>query len=128
LVLNKRDLLAHKRSEETRALRPGTPVVLVSAQTGEGLDDLRDAVRQLVLTGGDRPSEDAVVFNARHQSCIRDAGGQVDACLQAADRELSEEYLLYHLRRGLDHLAEITGETTPELVLERIFASFCIGK
>ena len=41
---------------------------------------------------------------------------------------MSEEYGLYDLRRGLDALGEITGETRIEEILELIFSSFCVGK
>ena len=46
----------------------------------------------------------------------------------AATCLVSPEFLSIDLRDALAALGEITGETTAEDVLERIFASFCIGK
>jgi tRNA modification GTPase len=40
----------------------------------------------------------------------------------------SPEFLSIDLREALDALGEIIGQTTPEDVLDRIFAEFCIGK
>ena len=40
----------------------------------------------------------------------------------------TEEIIAVDIRLALDHLGEITGETTSEDVLNHIFANFCIGK
>ncbi|MEZ6017064.1 MAG: GTPase [Planctomycetota bacterium] len=54
------------------------------------------------------------------------------AHLAAADRALADglplDLIAQHLRDGTDELDEITGRTTPEDLLDRIFARFCLGK
>jgi len=41
---------------------------------------------------------------------------------------MSEEFALFDLRKSLDALGEITGETGTEDLLGEIFSRFCIGK
>ena len=48
--------------------------------------------------------------------------------IMALKGNLSEEFALYHIRHGLQYLGEITGETTVEDILDKIFSTFCIGK
>ncbi|MDK1021272.1 MAG: tRNA uridine-5-carboxymethylaminomethyl(34) synthesis GTPase MnmE, partial [Candidatus Hydrogenedentes bacterium] len=40
----------------------------------------------------------------------------------------SPEFMAIEIDEALRALGEITGETTPDEVLEHIFSSFCIGK
>ena len=53
-------------------------------------------------------------------------------CLTRAQNGLREglppELVALDLREALDALGEITGRTTSEEVIERIFANFCVGK
>jgi tRNA modification GTPase len=48
-------------------------------------------------------------------------------CSQLADGA-SGELLAIDLRDSLAAIGEITGETTPDAILDIIFSSFCIGK
>ncbi len=41
---------------------------------------------------------------------------------------LSPEFIALDLREALGALGEVTGQTVTEEILERIFATFCIGK
>ncbi|HQU71335.1 MAG TPA: hypothetical protein PLG66_03515 [Calditrichia bacterium] len=47
---------------------------------------------------------------------------------QSLHEGASDEILAVDIRLAMDHLGEITGETTSEDVLNHIFGNFCIGK
>ena len=51
-----------------------------------------------------------------------------DATLAALSRGDSPEYAVTHCHAALDALADLTGETTSDDVLDRLFSTFCIGK
>ena len=51
-----------------------------------------------------------------------------DATLDALSQGHSPEYAVTHCHAALDALADLTGETTPEDVLARLFSTFCVGK
>ncbi len=165
LVVNKADESCHGASAaETaeRAVRainravassgdcaaPAVPVVVTSARTGQGLDDLRQAMREALGGGRVDRAADAVSVSARHRRCLDDAaaalwraarasghaGGGIsdgaadDGAGQAGWSHLPVELVALELREALDALGEITGRTSPQAVLEEIFGRFCIGK
>lgn len=129
VVLNKIDLPVRIQPEWLRDKCPASPVVAISALTGQGLESLRDTIVKVVLPGGAAGGiEGQLVSNIRQQECITAAREELQAALQTGRRGLTEEYVLFHLRRGLDHLGEVTGEITAEDILTKIFTTFCIGK
>jgi tRNA modification GTPase len=127
-VFNKIDLLENERSglPTTAKASSGPPAVWISARTGEGLDDLRNAVLEMVGSGAPQEGN----FSARQRHV--DALWQVGRHLAAGRMELGEhqagELLAEELRLAQKALGEITGEFTSDDLLGQIFASFCIGK
>lgn len=100
--------------------------VFVSAKTGEGLKELEALLAQLLLGGASLSPEQPLVTRVHQRDSLRRASAALDRLL--ANYDASPEFLSIDLRDALDALGEITGETTTEDVLDRIFSSFCIGK
>jgi tRNA modification GTPase len=102
------------------------PRIHVSASTGDGIDLLRDHLKQCMGYQG----ADAGTVSARRRHL--DALARADMHLREAARQLTEhragELMAEELRQAQQCLAEITGEFTSDDLLGRIFASFCIGK
>lgn len=96
----------------------------VSAKTGEGIDALRNAVDRLVFGG--QHSGTKLALNARHVTAI-DAGRNGLARARSLVRE-SPELIALELREALNALGEVLGQITPDDLLGRVFATFCIGK
>jgi tRNA modification GTPase len=126
LVRNKSDLPSGLDAEEFAAF---PCQVAVSARSGRGLDALQAAVVAHFCDAGGREAADGVILTERRH---RDALG---AALAALERFLAAhaaadplECLAFELREALAALGQITGETTPDAILEQIFSRFCIGK
>lgn len=101
----------------------------VSARTGEGLDDLARLARRVALAGLSAPDgEETLAPNLRQAVVLRRL--RQELALLAADARAGVPYDLcaVRLEGAVAALAEITGLDTPDEVLNRIFASFCIGK
>ena len=98
----------------------------LSAKTGQGLAELEQALTKLLL--GDAPiaPNQRMLTRVHHRDSIRRAADALGSLLGNFDA--SPEFLSIDLREAVNALGEITGETTPEDLLEQIFASFCIGK
>ncbi len=126
VVLNKADLLSGQ------AYRPTLPTdytpVLVSALTGDGLEDLTQAITARADAFQPLQGDELIAINARHADALRRAR----ECLVAAQAKLApgsaSELLASDLRGVLDALGEIGGKIDHERMLDHLFATFCIGK
>ncbi|MDQ1255712.1 MAG: tRNA modification GTPase [Candidatus Hydrogenedentes bacterium] len=98
----------------------------VSAKTGLGLSQLETALGELLLGDRSIAPEQGMLTRLHQRDSLRRAETALSQLL--SHYEASPEFLSVDLRDALNALGEITGETTPEDILERIFASFCIGK
>jgi tRNA modification GTPase len=97
--------------------------VLVSAKTGEGLEELRGKLLELV---GWRDQESgSFMARERHLQALTRARTHLD---QAQIVLSSAELFAEELRMAQRALNEITGEFTQDDLLGEIFSRFCIGK
>ena len=118
LVVNKAD---------TTPARNFDDAIYISAREGEGVEELRRALRATVDTEGLYRGE-VVVSNMRHFEALSRAHRSLQAAVSALDMGVSEELLAEDIRSAIDALAEITGRITSDDILKNVFANFCIGK
>jgi tRNA modification GTPase len=95
----------------------------VSAQTGEGIRELLDLMRDRAEAAFGQG--DAVVTRERHRRALERAGAALD---RAAAPDLATELAAEEVRLALRALGEVTGRVDVDDVLDRLFATFCIGK
>ena len=101
--------------------------IYISAREGEGIDELRKALRATVDTEGLYRGE-VVVSNMRHFEALSRAYHSLYEALQALGNGVSGELLAEDIRLAINSLAEITGRITSEDILKNVFSRFCIGK
>jgi tRNA modification GTPase len=104
-------------------------VVSVSSLTGAGLAELRRALAgaafgHLVARGDVEP----VVTRARHRVALGRARDELDAFAAARAAGIDAAVAATHLRDAVAALDELIGAVTADDVLDRVFASFCVGK
>ncbi len=109
-------------------MREGARLVRTSATTGAGLDDLRDAIRDAVLTQGLESREGMVITHLRHRGALERAQTALGQVLLSVERGMAAECVAADLRAAVNALGEIIGATTTDDILDRIFKEFCIGK
>ena len=120
-VMNKIDLTNDAASR--KEMEQSTPVVWLSAKTGEGVVLLRDT---LLGVGGWRgDSEGLFMARERHLSALLDARSHLQ---RASERSGQIELLAEELRLAQFALGSITGGVTADDLLGQIFSRFCIGK
>lgn len=103
------------------------PSLRTSALTGEGLLQLREALAATVRNPAVE-SESGILTSLRQFEAVDGALASLHAARGAADGSIPHEMLLLDLYATLRQLDGLTGETTAEDILNRIFSSFCIGK
>ena len=121
VVENKIDLAADGR-------RPTAAAVPTSAVTGEGIPELRAAILRHIHGDEGAPAETGFLTNLRQQRLVQDSLAALNAARAAVEAQVPHEMLLIDLYTGLRPLDEITGATTADDILNRIFSTFCIGK
>ena len=125
ILANKIDTL---RKEEIKNLKSKiSNIHLLSAKTGEGVDELKSLLLDFVNTGALRNNE-TIVTNTRHYDALLKALEEIQKVQEGLDNELSGDLLAIDIRQALYHFGEITGEITNDDLLGNIFANFCIGK
>ena len=101
--------------------------VFISAKTGDGKQALTNAVEELLGTADFDTSATAIV-NERQKDCCKKA---LDA-LKDADNALmlgmTMDAVTVCLDSAIENLMILTGEKATELVVNEIFAQFCVGK
>jgi tRNA modification GTPase len=109
---------------------PGPPDHLhVSAERGVGLDAVRSALAQRAFTGlADAGEVMAAVTRERHRTALTAAARDVDAFAAARRTGVDAVVAAVHLRAAAEAVTALVGPLTPDDVLDRVFATFCIGK
>ena len=114
-----------------RTIREGvplSPLLGVSAASGEGLAGLRRAIAS-ALTGTESLRDTVAVSNARHIELLRQARAHLASAFAAVQGfGTPEEFLLIDLQSARKCFDDIVGTRTTEDILARVFERFCIGK
>jgi len=96
-----------------------------SAKTGEGLDSLREHLKQLAGAGS---GEGAFSARRRHVLALQQVAAQLDHTAAVLSSSSAGELAAEELRHAQHTLGEITGSYSSDDLLGAIFGSFCIGK
>jgi tRNA modification GTPase len=102
--------------------------VPVSALTGEGLCGLKQRVVDAIAPRGRLEQEGGFITSLRHQQLLKEAREAADHARGATVAGIPHEMLLLDLYAALRPMDAITGATTADDILNRIFSTFCIGK
>lgn len=123
IVRNKVDL-----SGEAVGLKEenGTTTVCLSAQTHQGVDLLREHLKQAM--GFQTGMEGGFLARRRHLDALEKAAEHLQIGLVQLTEFHAGELLAEELRLVQANLSEITGQFTSDDLLGNIFSSFCIGK
>jgi tRNA modification GTPase len=120
LVANKSDL------PQSCELPPGA--IAVSARTGAGIPQLREAILEAVAPKGVWDQETGFITSLRQEQLLRESVEYLEKARAAVESSIPHEMLLLDLYAALHPIDAITGATTADDILNRIFSTFCIGK
>jgi tRNA modification GTPase len=105
----------------------GAEVAEVSALTGEGVAELRTRLLERVRGSGN-DAEGGMLTSLRHYEALQGCTQALVRARAGLDEHVPHEMLLLDLYAALQQLDQLTGATTADDILNRIFSSFCIGK
>jgi tRNA modification GTPase len=132
LVLNKIDLLDRRICEEngngTSYIGRFSAVVQTSATTGEGLDELRQALLRLAGAPELAPGGVGWAVNERQAEALTRAAQALERVEATIDERLPVDFWTIDLRAAVLAMGEVSGDEIGEEVLNTVFSRFCIGK
>jgi tRNA modification GTPase len=121
-------LAGNKADLGAEGLREWPDALGVSALTGEGIPRLREAILEAVAPAGAFEQDTGFITSLRHERLLRDSAAALEKARAAAGAGIPHEMLLLDLYAALRPIDAITGATTADDILNRIFSTFCIGK
>ncbi len=105
------------------------PMIEISTLSGEGIARLRENIFETFVHNKAIDGREFVVLSqARHRDALLKTLEYLHAFMENFNAGMNLEIVALDLRAALDALGEITGETTPDDILDLIFERFCIGK
>ena len=128
VAVNKSDLLDQHQNAGAPGLdfETGESTISTSALTGEGIAELREKI--LALATGGAAAEPGMLTNLRQHQAVTTALAALADAATANAAAIPHEMILLDLYRALWALDSLTGQTTPDDILNLIFSTFCIGK
>lgn len=117
IVLNKIDRLPSLTHQ------PLKDALYVSARTGEGMADLRNAIAAHASHAGQ-----SELSESRHMHLAREAAAFLRSAADICARGEAVDLAAIDLHGALNALGRVTGEQMDEKLLDDIFSRFCVGK
>ena len=126
LVRSKSDLLSAPLP--LLSLAPMPPVVELSARTGQGLEELEQAIRSALPRQTGEEAYGELLTNARQEEAASRALERLEGAQAGLSAGVTPDALLTDVEEALSALGELTGASVREDITDRIFQRFCVGK
>lgn len=127
-VLNKTDLGSNISTEIVKEYFSNGKLVHISAKEQEGLKELKDAMKEIVMRGNATVNNRATISNQRQKQALINAIKSLDKVIEAIEMGLPEDCLAIDLHDAFGHLGMIVGESLKEEIINQLFSRFCLGK
>ncbi len=127
-VLNKIDLIkTNKNKLTTENLKEiKNPSIEISAKTGKNVNELKQLIFDLTVKNK-IDSNKFYLTNARHIECVKNATKQIKNAIKIF-KTSTMDIVSHELKAAWSTLGEISGSTSNEAIIDRIFSKFCLGK
>ena len=124
-IINKTDL--PNQLDISKISNSINKIVFISAATGEGKDELIQAIAALAGTNDLNPSE-GILANERQRANVAAALQAVNEAIDAMTVGLTFDAVTVTLEDAITALLEMTGERASDEIIDRVFHNFCVGK
>ena len=128
IVLNKKDLKEKNEEIEGYIKSLDKPIIKISAQTEEGIDDLYSQISNMFEIKELENSNDILITNERHKNQIRKAKENVEKAIDSLEQGCPIDIITINIQEAMDDIGEILGTNVTEDIINEIFKRFCLGK
>ena len=127
-VLNKTDLTPVITQEILKAYTGDQPIVSISAMKQDGLNELRQAMKNFIVNKGISIGQEATISNQRQKQSLVKAIESLDKVGDTIDMGMPEDCIAIDLHDAYGHLGNIVGEALKDEIINELFTRFCLGK
>lgn len=124
IITNKIDLEGRLETEELQ----GKDIVRMSLTDGEGIETLLDKIKDKFFSEKINVKNETYMSNMRQIESLRIAKDGLETAIEDLKLNIPFDLVEVDLHNVITELGNITGKTTSDDVLDRIFSEFCIGK
>jgi len=127
ILLNKSDLNEDKLNIDSIEELKGKKIINISAKYGEGIDSLKNQIKDMFFSNELEISAHGIT-NIRHKEALIKANESLVAAIDTLENVSAVDLASIDLKNAYLSLGEITGESTSEDIINKIFEKFCLGK
>lgn len=102
-------------------------IVYISAKDGSGYDELAEIISKIAGTENFNPSE-GILANERQRSAVVNAKNALQEAIDALEMGMTFDAITVALEEAIENILELTGERTSDVVVDKVFHNFCVGK
>ena len=128
MLINKKDLEQKIDSVQIRNMLPNSQIIKTSLINGDGIEEIENAVEELVYGGEITQSESMMVNNVRHINLLTDSFNSLEDALQMAVNREALDFIEIDVKNAYELTGEIIGESVNDDIINEVFARFCLGK
>jgi len=133
IIINKIDLINSEKCKKiindinSLKLNNDYNIITMSALNKKGINDFNNSFIDLIIEDKIDNADDPIMTNERHAFLLKSANENLIRSKNVIIEGLLD-LCAFELREALNKIGEITGEVTPEDILNKIFSNFCVGK
>jgi len=103
-------------------------LIKVSALTGEGIKGLEEAMSSIAKETFGPSHEDHMLGNSRQYANMGRAKDSIGAAISGIKGKYPIDVISIDIKEALSAISELSGANISEMILDKVFESFCIGK
>ncbi len=126
ILLNKSDLNSKITQKDLENINC-TNIYSISAKTGEGIDEVRTAIKDMFFKG-EISTNNVIITNTRHKEALLRAYECIESAINTLNYTFAIDLASIDIRNAWTFLGEITGDSLEENIIDKIFKDFCLGK
>lgn len=128
IVLNKTDLEKRTSRKDIENIINIHPIIESSMTTESGVNDIENQIKKMFFNKEIRVEEDTIITNSRQKNLLIKAKENMNDAIDAIEMGVPIDCFEVDIKNCWKNIGEITGDTSGEDVLNKIFSDFCIGK
>jgi tRNA modification GTPase len=128
VIVNKIDLPQQLALDKVRSQMGDRPLIMISLKEEKGMEQLEEAIVDLLFQGKVKVMEGTYVSNARHIHLLESAKASMLEVIAGIDAGIPLDMVEIDLKNAWQFLGEVIGEAVAEDLIDQIFSQFCLGK